>query len=215
LLTADFNEPSAFTNLQSQKARPCDIVRQRNRMASIGHIAVGMATTRIRRDDAAPRWTSMAWWSMLALLLREATLGMVLRERTEYGRGFSEQAFRQITIGQSDAAVRDMVGSPLGEWWDYFNGEEPTVQQIGCSWVYLEADRVAVDTRAVGPVTAMCSQRGIHAGMARSELQRPLGRPQNVCWRYSRGPAHGFHRARVVCFADRKVVAVLRRWQRG
>jgi inner membrane protein len=78
LLTADFNEPSAFTNLQSQKARPCDIVRQRNRMASIGHIAVGMATTRIRRDDAAPRWTSMAWWSMLALLPDIDVIGFAL-----------------------------------------------------------------------------------------------------------------------------------------
>jgi hypothetical protein len=40
-------------------------------MASIGHVAIGMAAGRIHRstvDDAPPPWSSMAWWSALSLL---------------------------------------------------------------------------------------------------------------------------------------------------
>jgi inner membrane protein len=163
-----------------------------------------------------PVWSVAAWLLASGDPLREATLGIVLREQTKYAGGFSEHAFRKITAGQSDADVRHMVGSPLGEWWDYVEADQSAVaQQPGCPWVYLEADRVAVDRRAVARVTATCSERGVHAGMSRSELQRALGRPQNVCWRYTRGARNGFHRVRVVCFADGKVVAVLRRWQTG
>jgi inner membrane protein len=162
-----------------------------------------------------PGWCVAAWLLVSGDPLREAMLGMVLRDRTEYAHGFSERAFRRVTIGQSDADVRRTVGRPLGEWWDYFNEEQPTVQQVGCPWVYLEGDLVAADTRAVGPVTELCSQRGIRAGMPRSEVQRALGRPRNVCWRYTKGPVSRFHRVRVVCFADGRVVGVLRRWQTG
>ena len=37
-------------------------------MASLGHIAVGMAAARFDRDTVRPRWSSMAWWSALSLL---------------------------------------------------------------------------------------------------------------------------------------------------
>src|SRR5213593_408979 len=50
-------------------------------MASIGHIAVGMAAARVHRplvDDGAPRWSSMAWWSALSLLPDADVIGFSL-----------------------------------------------------------------------------------------------------------------------------------------
>ena len=37
-------------------------------MASVGHVAVGMAAARAYRPGRAPRWRSIAWWSVLSLL---------------------------------------------------------------------------------------------------------------------------------------------------
>lgn len=165
-------------------------------------------------------WTLLPVWSVAAWLLvsgdpiRDAVVGTVLRDRTEYAQGFSEDAFRRIRMGQSSADVQRMVGGPLGEWWDYLDEEQPPAsQRIGCPWVYLESDRVAVDRRAAPRVAAMCSEHGVRPGMSRGELEGTLGRPPNMCWRYTKGD--GFHRARVVCFAGGRVVAILRRWQAG
>src|SRR5436189_586055 len=50
-------------------------------MASIGHIAVGMAAARVYGpavDDAPPRWSSMAWWSALSLLPDADVIGFAL-----------------------------------------------------------------------------------------------------------------------------------------
>jgi inner membrane protein len=37
-------------------------------MASLGHIAVGLAAARVHRSGARPRWPAMAWWSALSML---------------------------------------------------------------------------------------------------------------------------------------------------
>ena len=37
-------------------------------MASVGHIAIGMAAARVYSDGRATRWSSMALWSGLSLL---------------------------------------------------------------------------------------------------------------------------------------------------
>jgi inner membrane protein len=47
-------------------------------MASIGHVAVGMAAARVYRDDAAPQWSSMAWWSDLSMLPDADVIGFAL-----------------------------------------------------------------------------------------------------------------------------------------
>ena len=47
-------------------------------MASIGHIAVGMAAARVYRGRAAPQWSSMAWWSALSLLPDADVIGFAL-----------------------------------------------------------------------------------------------------------------------------------------
>jgi inner membrane protein len=47
-------------------------------MASLGHIAVGMAAARFDRPGDAPRWSSMAWWSALSLLPDADVVGFAL-----------------------------------------------------------------------------------------------------------------------------------------
>jgi len=47
-------------------------------MASLGHIAVGMAASRVDRPNDAPRWSSMAWWSALSLLPDADVVGFAL-----------------------------------------------------------------------------------------------------------------------------------------
>jgi inner membrane protein len=47
-------------------------------MASLGHIAVGMAAARFDRPGDAPRWSSMAWWSALSLMPDADVVGFAL-----------------------------------------------------------------------------------------------------------------------------------------
>jgi hypothetical protein len=47
-------------------------------MASLGHIAVGMAAARVHRGDAQRRWPGMAWWSALSLLPDADVIGFPL-----------------------------------------------------------------------------------------------------------------------------------------
>jgi inner membrane protein len=46
-------------------------------MASLGHIAVGMAAARFQHKTV-PRWSSMAWWSALSLLPDADVVGFAL-----------------------------------------------------------------------------------------------------------------------------------------
>jgi inner membrane protein len=169
------------------------------------------------RIALVPVWAAAAWLIASRDPVRESVLGLLLREDTEYARGFSEEAFRAIKPGQSEAAVRERVGQPLGEYWDYFSGDEPAGPNPdpGCPFVYLESDIVVVLARDLGPATRLCAQRGVTAGMSRAEVQRMLGSPRDVCLRYSRGVTRRFHRARTVCFSGGKVVALVREWQPG
>jgi inner membrane protein len=161
----------------------------------------------------APLWIVAVWLIASTDPVRQAALGIVLREDTEFAPGFSEPAFASIAVGDADADVRGRLGAPLGEWWDYFGEQDsPAEQQAGCPFVYLESDHVMAD-RAVGPVAVMCADRGVHPGMTRGAVEATLGRPRGTCYRYTRSPTHGYHRARVVCVSNGRVVAVLRRWE--
>jgi inner membrane protein len=160
-----------------------------------------------------PAWGAMVWLVVSGDPIREAILGVVLRENTEYANGFSDRSFRAIRLGQSDTEVRRRVGAPIGEWWDYVDPESSAANvESGCPFVYFESDRIITEDQ-FEPVVALCAQRGIRAGMSRAEVLRVLGPPLQVCSRYTRSPAHRYHRARVVCFSNGKVVTILRRWE--
>ncbi len=52
-------------------------------MASVGHVAMGMAAARLYRPAGQPRWRSIAWWSVLSLLPDVDVIGFSLG--VEYG----------------------------------------------------------------------------------------------------------------------------------
>ena len=103
----------------------------------------------------------VAWLAGLWLFnsndpVRERVVRFVLRDTTEYTRGFSEETLDTVERGETTEAVRVRLGPPF----------------------------------------------------------RELGPPEQPCWVYSRSPDRGYFRARAVCFADGRVIAVIRRWFR-
>ena len=80
-------------------------------MASIGHIAVGMAAARIYRptiDHAPPRWSSMAWWSALSLVPDADVVGFSLG--VEYGDPWGHRgATHSLTFAIALAAAIGLI----------------------------------------------------------------------------------------------------------
>ena len=71
-------------------------------MASLGHIAVGMAAARLDRHAPVPQWSSMAWWSALSLLPDADVVGFALGVR--YGdpwghRGATHSFTFSVVVG--------------------------------------------------------------------------------------------------------------------
>ena len=64
-------------------------------------------------------WLSAAWLIASTDPVREATVGAILRDRTEYSPGFSEARFNGVAEGQSQTQVRQLLGAPLEEGWMY------------------------------------------------------------------------------------------------
>ena len=156
---------------------------------------------------ATPVWGVLVWLIVSGDPVREAILGFLLRENTEYATGFSDQTFRTIKRGQSDAEVQQLLGPPLGEWWSYPRVATWELSAADCQVVYLVAGVVAAE-----PGFPICTPPGIHLGMSRAEVRRTRGVPGFLCWGYSRNPGHGYSRQREVCFSDGKVDAVFHRW---
>src|SRR5437867_3338642 len=71
-------------------------------MASVGHIAVGMAAARLYRPGRVPSWSSMAAWSALSLLPDVDVIGFSLG--VEYGdpwghRGATHSLTLAVAVG--------------------------------------------------------------------------------------------------------------------
>jgi inner membrane protein len=155
-----------------------------------------------RMTYLAPLWCVSVWLMVSGDPLRNAALGFVLREDTEYASGFSDRSFQAIRLGDSDVDVRRLMGTPLGEWWVYRSGPD------GCPIVYFESDVVTAERHVEA-----CSRGGVRPGVSRADVHRRLGAPAGVCWRYSRSPARRHYRVRTVCFSDGKVVDIFRQWE--
>jgi inner membrane protein len=150
----------------------------------------------------APVWCVVVWLIVSGDSLRNAALGLVLREDTEYASGFSDRSFQSIGLGDSEMEVRRRLGAPLGEWWVYRSGPDD------CSVVYFESDVVTAERHVEA-----CSRRGVRPGVSRADVHRMLGAPAGVCWAYSRSPARRHYRVRTVCFSDGRVVEIFRQWE--
>src|SRR5437016_2442936 len=86
-------------------------------MASLGHIAVGMAASRLDRHTPAPRWSSMAWWSALSLLPDVDVVGFALG--VNYGdpwghRGATHSFTFSIAIGLAGGLAARWFKRPPG-----------------------------------------------------------------------------------------------------
>jgi inner membrane protein len=154
-----------------------------------------------------PIWAVMVWLIGSGDPVREAILGFILREDTEYASRFSEHTFQTIKRGQSDDEVQQLLGPPLGEWWSYPREPPWELSAAGCQVVYFESGVVAGE-----PGFPVCTPRGVRLGMSRTDVRGMLGAPGFRCWGYSRNRGHGYFRQREVCFSDGKVDAVFHRW---
>jgi inner membrane protein len=149
-------------------------------------------------------WLAVVWLLVSDSPLRDAMIGAVIREDTEYSSRYSEEAFRTIRRGQSAADVRDLLGAPFGESWFY--ADLPN----SCPGAHFQDDVV------VAPSWAACEKIGVRPGVSRADAERLLGpeRPLDVCWRYTRSPGHRPFRLRMVCFSGDRT-GVVRRWVFG
>jgi inner membrane protein len=147
-------------------------------------------------------WLGVVWLLVSGSPLRDAVIGVVIHEDTEYSGRYSEAGFRGIRPGQSAAEVRDIVGAPFGESWFY--ADLPN----RCPGAHFEDDVV------VAPTWAACEKIGVTPGISRASAERLLGPepPLDLCWRYTRSPSHRPFRLRMVCFSDGRVNDVVRRW---
>ena len=155
-------------------------------------------------------WFIVAWLLASRDPVRDALVGVLLREDTVYASGFSERVFRTIRPGQSDVEVRRLVGAPLAEDWFYASCLPGDPRELPAASVHAEAD-VVVSTRYL----ESCGARGIESGTRLGDVQRLLGLPIAMCWEYSRSPRDSHYRQRMVCFSNRSVDVVIRRWIMG
>src|SRR5580765_1579163 len=86
-------------------------------MASVGHIAVGMAAARAYDLRRAPRWTAMAVWSALAMLPNLDVIGFALG--VHYGdpwghRGAAHSLLMAAALGIALSAIVRRRNLPLG-----------------------------------------------------------------------------------------------------
>src|SRR5262245_57506633 len=89
-------------------------------MASLGHIAVGMAAARVHGRDTAPRWTAMAWWAALSMLPDADVIGFSLG--IAYGDPFGHRGathsfvFAVAAASVLALAARALALPPLRTW---------------------------------------------------------------------------------------------------
>jgi hypothetical protein len=158
---------------------------------------------------ARHRLAAIAW--MLAVLtvvspasglVREAAVGIVLREDTEYARGYSERRLSAIERGATEETLRQKLGEPLQLAWTY-----PADPANSCFLLFIDAGRI-VHAGEAEP----CRDRGVSPGQTAESAAAVLGQPQMVCWMYTRSPGHRPYRLRGVCFSDGRVFEVMRFW---
>ena len=82
-------------------------------MASVGHIAVGMAAARAYDIRRAPRWTAMAAWSALAMLPDLDVIGFALG--VKYGDPWGHRgATHSLTMAVALSAVMTLIARRRG-----------------------------------------------------------------------------------------------------
>jgi inner membrane protein len=169
------------------------------------------------RIAAIAVWVVLVWLIGSGDPVRERLMSLALRDDTRFGAGYSEHAFRTITIGEPEGAVRARLGGPLNESL-FFMPKGSSFQSAmevgpaqlppGCFGARLKSG--IVEDAALPD---HCRGRGVIEGVSKADVLRILGPPSESCAEYSESPSHGRHfRMRMVCFLSGKVETVFRRW---
>ena len=162
-------------------------------------------------------WLLASWLIVSTDPVRETIVGLVLRDDTAYGSGFSEAGFRAIRPGAPQEMVRGLVGAPLDESWLYQPKGQvfESAMERSASAVSDECLAVRIDAGTVSSASPReaCGTAGILQGLSSREVAARLGAPPESCWRYSSSPGNRHYRLRVVCFRGERVETVIRRWE--
>jgi inner membrane protein len=169
-----------------------------------------------QRAVAVAVWLIALWLIGSPDPFRERILGVALREDTVFAKGYSENAFRHVAVGDDEDVVRRSLGEPFGESW-FFPPKGFTFQSAmevsaaalphGCFGVRLN-EGIVEETHE----SDLCGALGLATGASRADVRRLLGSPSESCAEYSVSPHRGHFRMRMVCFLHGRVEAVFRRW---
>ncbi len=159
-------------------------------------------------------WVLSVWLMSSTDPVRETIVGFVIRDRTLFAAGFSEQAFRTIERGMSEQDVRRILGAPHGEGSFYRPKDQPSPPAAETSAASLSECRSilsenGVVVRAYNPDA--CRALGIQPGTSLDTVHRQFGSPNEACWEYSWSPGFAV-RLRMVCFNEGVVDAVIKGW---
>jgi inner membrane protein len=161
-------------------------------------------------------WLPLAWLIASNDRMREAVVGLLLREDTSYSQGFSEAAFLSLASGQSEEEVRRRLGFPHGESWIYASREHPSEPAESASAASLANECITLHFESGVLKTALdrdaCRKLAVGDGASIVDVRRLLGPPTEKCWHYTWSPGNQHFRMRMVCFLDGRVGTVFRQW---
>ena len=173
-------------------------------------------TTRVTAGSLLVVWLVFVWLITSTDPIREALVGIAVREDTAYASGYSDAAFSTVTRGQSKGDVSRLLGTPHGQTWVYTPKGQPFQAAEDVSAAALPDECLAMRFEAGVVVTAMhaaaCERLGIRRGVSASAVERLLSAPHESCWQYTWSPGDRRHRIRMICFVGSRVELVVRRW---
>jgi inner membrane protein len=162
-------------------------------------------------------WMGSVWLISSGRPTRDTIVGFFLREDTSYTSGFSEEALRTITPGESDKEVRRLLGVPATEGRFYAPRDQPVQSAIETSALSLPRECLSVRFKNGVVVKALdldaCRKAGIATGMSTIDVDQRLGAPSESCSQYSWSPRGAYFRMKMVCFLNGRVTEVIREWQ--
>jgi inner membrane protein len=167
------------------------------------------------RTAAVALWGVAVWLLASTDPVRERIVGLMFPDDTRFAAGYSEDAFRTVTIGESEDAVRTGLGEPLNESLFYMPKGSSFRSAMEVSPARLPPDCFGAFLKGgIVEDTALhdqCREKGIVQGVGKADVLRVLGQPSESCAGYSESPSRGRFRMRMVCFLSGKVEIVFRR----
>lgn len=121
---------------------------------------------------------------------------------TSYAPGYTERAFRAVSVGTVPAQVESLLGKPLTESWTY--GSRYGTQDVPCAILWIRDGKVEELSRPASATS--CVAQSIRKGQTALAVRSAVGPPAEMHWMYSSSPTGHSYRERVIEF-DRDRVA--------